>query len=150
MVIPASASAAPGGNAANAKACQQGGWQQWVRADGSTFKNTGECTSHAAKGGTLQLPAPPAPADPNAAVCAQYGGTFATGPGPWWTSYSTTYGYPFPAYWHCSFSPALTTTQASAELDLYHSCQATEPYGATLNDDTYTGSLSEADCVQTL
>ena len=50
---------AGGGNSDNAKACQQGGWQDLIRQDGSGFKNTGDCVSYAAQGGALNTkPAP--------------------------------------------------------------------------------------------
>ena len=42
-----------GGNAPSAKACQKGGWQTQVRADGSTFASEQACTSYAATGGVL-------------------------------------------------------------------------------------------------
>jgi hypothetical protein len=48
-----------GGNSSNAQACQQGGWQNWRRADQTPFTNTGDCVSYAARGGTLTAPAPP-------------------------------------------------------------------------------------------
>jgi hypothetical protein len=48
---------AGGGNSANAKKCQMGGWTGWVRSDGSTFNNETECVSYGAKGGTL-MPKP--------------------------------------------------------------------------------------------
>jgi hypothetical protein len=44
---------AGGGNSANAHACQQGGWQQLVRADQTPFNNQDECVSYGAHGGTL-------------------------------------------------------------------------------------------------
>jgi len=40
-------------NASNAHACQDGGFASLQRADGTRFKNAGDCTSYAAKGGTL-------------------------------------------------------------------------------------------------
>jgi hypothetical protein len=42
---------AGGGNSANAKLCQKGGWQNLHRTDGSTFGNQGACVSYAAHGG---------------------------------------------------------------------------------------------------
>jgi hypothetical protein len=51
-------SAGAAGNSANANACQKGGWQDWVREDGTAFTNQGECVSYAAQGGTLAEPAP--------------------------------------------------------------------------------------------
>jgi hypothetical protein len=42
-----------GGNSDAAKACQQGGWQNLVRQDGTGFTNTGDCVSYAAQGGVL-------------------------------------------------------------------------------------------------
>jgi hypothetical protein len=63
MVVPAlafttGAGAAKGGNSANAKACQKGGWENWVRADQTPFANQDECVSYGAKGGTLTEPTP--------------------------------------------------------------------------------------------
>lgn len=49
----ATATAAEGGNSDAAKACQQGGWQNLVRQDGTAFTNTGDCVSYAANGGGL-------------------------------------------------------------------------------------------------
>jgi hypothetical protein len=46
--------AVAGGNADSAHACQQNGWQSLVRQDGTGFKNTGDCVSYAAQGGTLK------------------------------------------------------------------------------------------------
>jgi hypothetical protein len=46
--------AAAGGNSDAAHACQQGGWQNLVRQDGTGFKNTGDCVSYAAQGGVLK------------------------------------------------------------------------------------------------
>ena len=42
------------GNSPNAHACQDGGWRQLTTSTGQPFSNEGECTSYAAKGGTLQ------------------------------------------------------------------------------------------------
>ena len=44
---------AGGGNSANAKACQKGGWQNLVQADQTAFNNQDECVSYGAHGGTL-------------------------------------------------------------------------------------------------
>jgi hypothetical protein len=56
LTVGVATSAADGGpgNSDAAKACQQGGWQKLVREDGTPFKNTGDCVSHAAQGGKLQ------------------------------------------------------------------------------------------------
>lgn len=43
----------PGGNSGASAACENGGYLNWTRHDGSTFKNEGDCTRYAAKGGTL-------------------------------------------------------------------------------------------------
>jgi hypothetical protein len=51
--------AAAGGNAANAHKCQQGGYLNYTDANGNPFKNEGQCTSYAAKGGQL-VPVPTA------------------------------------------------------------------------------------------
>jgi hypothetical protein len=46
-------------NSDNAKACQQGGWQNLARQDGTGFNNQDECVSYGAHGGLLK-PKPPA------------------------------------------------------------------------------------------
>ncbi len=51
------AGAAADGNSGNAKLCQHGGWQNWVRSDGTPFSNTGDCVSYGAHGGVLTAPA---------------------------------------------------------------------------------------------
>jgi hypothetical protein len=43
--------AAPGGNSANAHACQKGGWQTLQTATGDSFTNQGACVSYGAHGG---------------------------------------------------------------------------------------------------
>jgi hypothetical protein len=48
---------AGGGNSDAAKACQNGGWQHYVRSDGTAFKNEGACVSYAAHGGKLVVSA---------------------------------------------------------------------------------------------
>jgi hypothetical protein len=45
-----------GGNSAAAKACQKGGFADWVRADGTEFADQGACVSYAARGGVLTEP----------------------------------------------------------------------------------------------
>jgi len=51
--IASPAGAAAGGNSANAQACQNNGWKTLFRADGTAFKNTGDCVSYAAHGGVF-------------------------------------------------------------------------------------------------
>ena len=45
--------AAPGGNAANAAKCEEGGYLDYTDANGNPFKNEGQCTRYAAKDGQL-------------------------------------------------------------------------------------------------
>jgi len=52
--VPAGAS---GGNSANAKLCQKGGWQTAQSNNGSGFASNDDCTSYAASGGVLFAPA---------------------------------------------------------------------------------------------
>jgi len=61
VALSVGVASASGGNSANAKLCQQGGWMNLVRTeDGSGFNDQGECVSHAAEGGNLsQAQAPP-------------------------------------------------------------------------------------------
>src|SRR5215208_5789311 len=49
--------AAPGGNAANAAKCEEGGYLDYTDANGNPFKNEGQCTRYAARGGQL-VPVP--------------------------------------------------------------------------------------------
>jgi hypothetical protein len=69
---------AGGGNSENAKKCQKDGWQNWVRSDGTAFKNQGECVSYAAQGGTLTPPKPQSQID-----CEAADGVYAAGDGQW-------------------------------------------------------------------
>ena len=48
-----SATAANGGNSANAKLCQKGGWMNVQGSDATQFGNQGECVSFGAHGGTI-------------------------------------------------------------------------------------------------
>jgi hypothetical protein len=50
----AALASAGGGNSANAKLCQKGGWQTLVRSDGSTFASEEACVSYAAHGTLFQ------------------------------------------------------------------------------------------------
>jgi hypothetical protein len=52
VAIPAAFAAKPG-NAPTAKACQKGGWEALLRADGTSFANEQACTSYGAQGGVL-------------------------------------------------------------------------------------------------
>jgi hypothetical protein len=72
VLAATSASAAAGGNAANAKLCQKDGWKTLYRGDGSTFVNQGDCVSYGAQGNTILLA-------PNfwKATCEQDGGAFS-------------------------------------------------------------------------
>jgi len=54
----ASATAAGGGNSANAKLCQKNGWQTLARSTGQPFANEQDCVSYGAKGGTYGTPLP--------------------------------------------------------------------------------------------
>jgi hypothetical protein len=54
---------AGGGNSANAKLCQKGGWTSWVRADKTAFASQGACVSYAAQGGVLTAPGGPIEAE---------------------------------------------------------------------------------------
>ena len=45
--------AAAGGNAANAAKCEEGGYLYYTDAEGNPFKNEGQCTRYAARGGQL-------------------------------------------------------------------------------------------------
>src|SRR5215216_8151983 len=49
--------AAAGGNTANAHKCEEGGYLDYTKSNGDPFKNEGQCTSYAARGGQL-VPVP--------------------------------------------------------------------------------------------
>ncbi len=49
----ATATAGSGGNSANAKRCQKGGWQTLYTSDGRAFTSEEACVSYAAQGNTL-------------------------------------------------------------------------------------------------
>jgi hypothetical protein len=74
LTVGVATATAGGGNSDNAKLCQKGGWQEWVRADMSPFVNTGGCVSYAAQGGTLTAKGAAQ------AACEALGGTFGTTP----------------------------------------------------------------------
>ncbi|MBD0330391.1 MAG: hypothetical protein ICV64_09860 [Thermoleophilia bacterium] len=59
LVLASAAAAENGGNSANAKLCQKGGWEELVDADGGAFANAGACVSYAARGGTFGQTAGP-------------------------------------------------------------------------------------------
>jgi hypothetical protein len=59
--------AAAGGNSESAKLCQNNGWADLVRGDGTTFKNQGDCVSYAARFALSRR------------VCDKAGGTFTLG-----------------------------------------------------------------------
>jgi len=66
----------PGGNSAAAQLCQDE-WPTLLTSDGKSFKNAGQCTSYAAKGGQFATP----PLDPEAdrqAFCTELGGVLTT------------------------------------------------------------------------
>jgi len=75
VIAAGPASGAEGGNSANAHACQHGGHETLFEAEtGDPFKNTGDCASHGARGGTVGQFA-------GQAACAGIGGRFAVAPG---------------------------------------------------------------------
>ena len=81
LTVGVATATAGGGNSDAAKKCQTGGWNNWVRADQSAFKNEGDCVSYAAKGGVLTAAKTKSQVD-----CESFGGTFAAGtPSTLWT-----------------------------------------------------------------
>jgi hypothetical protein len=94
VVGAAPAVAAKGGNSANAKLCQKGGWQNLFQSDGSGFASEGDCVSYGAHGGTIFTSA-------GQAVCTADGGTFVPDGGP-------------PIIWQCNLYPSGTNEQILA------------------------------------
>ena len=76
-VATATAGNGKGGNSANAKLCQKGGWTTLYRSDGTTFANQDECVSYGANGGTI-LTAPPK--TQSQLDCESFGGAYSTDP----------------------------------------------------------------------
>ena len=52
VMVAAGTAIAGGGNSGAVKTCQQGGYLNMQRSDGSSFKNVGDCVSYFAQGGT--------------------------------------------------------------------------------------------------
>ena len=59
LAVTAGTTLAGGGNSAAAHACKDGGYVDLVGSGGETFRNTGECVSFAARGGTFMTTPPP-------------------------------------------------------------------------------------------
>jgi hypothetical protein len=53
LLVSGSALADRGGNAANAKLCQKGGWQKVMSSSAASFTNQDECVSYGAHGGAI-------------------------------------------------------------------------------------------------
>jgi hypothetical protein len=53
FVFAGGALAANGGNSANAKLCQKGGWQSLMDSSAAQFPSAGECVSYGAHGGAI-------------------------------------------------------------------------------------------------
>ena len=99
LTVGVATATAGGGNSGNAKLCQKGGWQYWVRVDQTPFKNQGDCVSYAARGGILTAPGSSAQS-----LCEdQLGGTYA---GPQGSSIA----------WTCSWQHALEDPTETAPL----------------------------------
>ena len=89
-VLAGPVTAAPAGNAANAAKCEEGGYLDYTDAQRTPFKNEGQCTRYAAKGGQL-VPVPDISFDqaagtisgtgftPNSTVFLHVNGSWATG-----------------------------------------------------------------------
>ena len=95
VAVPLMGTASPVGaaNQANAKLCQKVGWQSWVRADQTPFRNQGECVSYGAHGGALTAPEGAAQT-----LCESYGGSFGNTNltfGSWPTILWTCNGFPY-------------------------------------------------------
>jgi hypothetical protein len=53
LALSGGAFAAKGGNSANAKLCQKGGWQHLMDASGSAFASQDQCVGYGASGGAI-------------------------------------------------------------------------------------------------
>jgi hypothetical protein len=107
-VFAGTAAAASGGNSANAKLCQMGGWQSLYTSNFGTFSNEGQCTSYAAHGGTLS-------SAPNQAAldCQSLGGTYGN---------NDLIGVPAPVIFTCDGYPY--TSDYTAWMNQYNTLKA--------------------------
>ena len=103
LAVGVASATAGDGNSDAAKDCQQGGWQNWVRADHTAFKNVGDCVSYAAQRGVLTSPTSQAQLD-----CEAAGGTFSTDPS------TDQLGMPGTVAWTCN---NVAVSQGSAALE---------------------------------
>jgi hypothetical protein len=53
LAVTGGALAAKGGNSANAKLCQKGGWQELMDSSAAPFASQDQCVSHGAEGGAI-------------------------------------------------------------------------------------------------
>jgi hypothetical protein len=112
-VATATAGKGKGGNSAAAHACQHGGYRNFTRADGTSFKNTGKCVSYAAHGGTLVAKSQ-AQLD-----CESFGGTFTLGG-------TYTLGT---AVWSCQWTNTDNTDFTTKSTTLQTDCLTLVPTG---------------------
>ena len=95
-VVAGGVAAKPGspgpGSPPSVKSCQNDGWQNLVRDDGTAFASERECTRYAANGGVLQPKTTPSAQS----LCEAADGTFTSG--------GTVFGDEFgePALWTCA------------------------------------------------
>jgi hypothetical protein len=106
-----------GGNSANAKMCQKGGWMELQRSDGTIFANQRACVTYAAKGGKLEPKVTAAVLDQSSAGGASCYSSLVT-------------------YLGQTFTAGLTGTLTSVALEPYASLQ-----GLTLEIRTTAGGL---------
>ena len=110
LFIPV-ASGKPGppgpGNSPNARACQKGGWSNFVKPDGSSFASEQECTSYGAGGGTLVA------RDDSRGICESFGNVYSTDPS---SDLSGIVNLPPPGrfIWSCNGATPLTGAQFTA------------------------------------
>jgi hypothetical protein len=127
VLLMGAASPARAANDANAKLCQHGGWQAWVRADYTPFLDQGECVSYAAHGGTLTAPASAAQT-----VCESYGGTFGN-------TNSTMGSWPT-ILWTCNYLPYVSEDDQQAKfIALADACLAGGGTGWASSGGEYSG-----------
>jgi hypothetical protein len=100
--VASPAAAAPGGNAANAQACQQGGYANLsARAGGPPFANTGQCVSASAQGTVYPAPSITIERDGTSDVYGNHAGTNILYCFYWKTYYNFVDGVPLEvAFYH--------------------------------------------------
>ena len=136
LTVGVATATAGGGNSANAKLCQKGGWQILFQSTGGGFASEDACVAYGAQGGTISTTNPnPYPA--SNADCTAIGGTFSTDPS---TDHS---GNPGTFLWSCNGVALLIPQFTTLKNDCVNDA------GTGWNFGTLTGNIPFYSCNRT-